>query len=340
MLHPGLRQRTDRGRTPHITSRFKIPTLIIHRTQFATSKKQSRQKTKCLAKLLCQAKLIIWDEASMAKRQVVEAVYQTMQDITGVKLLFGGKILALGGDFRQVLPVVRHFRVKRKYTIVMMNQKTTRTTSKEFLNSLNISGLPPHYLRLKIGCPIILLINLNPENRLCNGTRLICKRLDPNVINAEIATGQHARVRVLLPRIPLAPSKEDMFPFKLKRTQFPSRLTLDDYNKLKGKQCPNVGVYLPRSDFLPHSLAWPAIKLLCLKESRTTIPESPEHPELMLIQVAGSLVAQRLKANVVFIFIGWILPCVKELMLNKKPTGFVKGEELDGAEHDGACASK
>nr|GEZ91652.1 hypothetical protein [Tanacetum cinerariifolium] len=55
----------------------------------------------------CLPKLIIWDEALMAKRQVVEAVDRTMQDITGVKLPFGGKIFVLGGDFRQVLPVIR-----------------------------------------------------------------------------------------------------------------------------------------------------------------------------------------------------------------------------------------
>ncbi|GJS76163.1 ATP-dependent DNA helicase PIF1-like protein [Tanacetum coccineum] len=88
----------------------------------------------------------------------------------------------------------------------------------EFLNSLNVSGLPLHHLRLKIGCLIILLRNLDLANRLCNGTRLICKRFDPSVINAEIVVGQHAGVRLLLPRIPLAPSEEDMFPFKLKRT--------------------------------------------------------------------------------------------------------------------------
>ncbi|GKG18576.1 ATP-dependent DNA helicase PIF1-like protein, partial [Tanacetum coccineum] len=74
----------------------------------------------------------------------------------------------------------------------------------EFLNSLNVTGLPPHCLRLKIRCPIILLRNLDLANGLCNGTRLICKRFDPNVINAEIVAGQHAGVRVLLPRIPLA----------------------------------------------------------------------------------------------------------------------------------------
>ena len=43
----------------------------------------------------------------MAKRQAVEAVDRTMQDITGVSLPFGGKIMVLGGDFRQVLPVVK-----------------------------------------------------------------------------------------------------------------------------------------------------------------------------------------------------------------------------------------
>nr|GEY78911.1 hypothetical protein [Tanacetum cinerariifolium] len=120
----------------------------------------------------------------------------------------------------------------------------------EFLNSLNVSGLPPHHLCLKIGCQIILLRNLDPANGLCNGTRLICKLFDPNVINAEIAVGQHVGARVLLPRILLAPSEEDMFPFKLKRTQFPVRLSFAmTINKSHGQTIPNVGVYLPESIF-------------------------------------------------------------------------------------------
>ncbi|GJY56317.1 ATP-dependent DNA helicase PIF1-like protein [Tanacetum coccineum] len=81
----------------------------------------------------------------------------------------------------------------------------------EFSNSLNVTGLPPHCLRLKVGCPIILLRNLDPANGLCNGTRLICKRFDPNVINAEIAAGQHVGAQ--------------------------------------GQTIPNVGVYLPESVF-------------------------------------------------------------------------------------------
>ena len=38
----------------------------------------------------------------------MEAVDRTMQDITGEKLSFGGKIMIMGGDFRQVLSVVKH----------------------------------------------------------------------------------------------------------------------------------------------------------------------------------------------------------------------------------------
>jgi hypothetical protein len=52
--------------------------------------------------------LIIWDEVAMTKRQAVEALDRTLQDITGCGSPFGGKIVVFGGNFRQVLPVVRH----------------------------------------------------------------------------------------------------------------------------------------------------------------------------------------------------------------------------------------
>ena len=46
----------------------------------------------------------------------------------------------------------------------------------EFLNSLDLPGLSPHNLQLKVGSPVILLRNLNPS-RLCNSTRLVIKKL-------------------------------------------------------------------------------------------------------------------------------------------------------------------
>jgi ATP-dependent DNA helicase PIF1 len=47
----------------------------------------------------------------------------------------------------------------------------------EFLNILQFSGIANHKLELKVGMPILLLRNLNQSIGLCNGTRLIVKRL-------------------------------------------------------------------------------------------------------------------------------------------------------------------
>jgi hypothetical protein len=47
----------------------------------------------------------------------------------------------------------------------------------EFLNTLQFSDIANHELELKVGMPILLLRNLNQSIGLCNGTRLIVKRL-------------------------------------------------------------------------------------------------------------------------------------------------------------------
>ncbi|GFT70537.1 ATP-dependent DNA helicase [Trichonephila clavipes] len=55
----------------------------------------------------------------------------------------------------------------------------------QILDSLDILGMPPHTLRLKIGSLVILLRNLNPP-RLCNGTRFVIKRITGNLLEATI----------------------------------------------------------------------------------------------------------------------------------------------------------
>jgi hypothetical protein len=121
---------------------------------------------------------------------------------------------------------------------------------REFLNTLTPNGIPPHVLKLMIGCPVILLRKLDPANGLCNGTRLVVRECQRNSIDAEIVLGQHAGKRVFLPRIPLCPSDDQMFPFQFKRKQFPIRLSFAmTVNKSQGQTIPNVGVYLPASMF-------------------------------------------------------------------------------------------
>ncbi len=43
----------------------------------------------------------------------------------------------------------------------------------EILNNFDVSGLPPHQLKLKVGAIVILLKNINSRQGICNGIRLL-----------------------------------------------------------------------------------------------------------------------------------------------------------------------
>ncbi|KAK9065045.1 hypothetical protein SSX86_016428 [Deinandra increscens subsp. villosa] len=285
----------------------------------------------------------------MAKRQAIEAVDRTLQDIIGVNLPFGGKVMVMGGDFRQVLPVIKRgtraqivdaslrmsplwsitrvmrltinmralndpwfsdfllrvgdgteesiegsfIRIPDDMTILSTNRENSvkdlidsifpslqanmhssdyiisraiLSTKNENVDEINDQMIDMFQGEEKIYYsfdeteddhnnfyPLDFLNSLNvsdPSHGLCNGTRLICKGFQRNVIDAEIAVGQHIGKRVFLPRIPLTLSEDDMFPFKLKRKQFPVRLSFAmTINKAQGQTIPHVGVYLPDSVF-------------------------------------------------------------------------------------------
>lgn len=86
------------GRTAH--SRFRIPIDI---EPFSICK---ITKNCDLAKLIRITNAIIWDEAPMINRYCVEALDRSLQDIMNINAPFGGKIMIMGGDFCQVLPII------------------------------------------------------------------------------------------------------------------------------------------------------------------------------------------------------------------------------------------
>jgi ATP-dependent DNA helicase PIF1 len=382
----------ENGRTFH--SRFKAP-LKCTDTSTCNILAQSP-----LAQLIREARLIVWDEAPMAHRHLLEALDRTLRDIMESPVPFGGKVLVLSGDFRQILPVVRratraqivasclkrsplweHF-VTYRFTenmrarlavedqtdvrdftewlmqlgdgrlatdddgavqlpedCVMLNdmgavvqwvfdelaqkyndplwmssravlapkntvvdrindfvcalfpgQATTLLSAdsmdddsgegvlqipQEYLNTLCVSGFPPHALKLKPGMPIMLLRNLSPSDGLCNGTRLVVRRLvTDRLLEASIASGTFAGKLVLIPRLTLRPP-DDAFPFLWQRRQFPVRVAFGmTINKAQGQTLQRVAVFLEEPVFGHGQLYVAASRVGCAANLKFALPRS------------------------------------------------------------------
>ena len=113
----------------------------------------------------------------------------------------------------------------------------------EFLNSIEMSGLPPHQLKLKVGVPVMIMRNIESP-KTTNGTRCIVTRLHNNVIEASISCGPYKGETILLPRIPLVPSESDL-PFQFRRLQFSCKPCFAmTVHKAQGQTFKTVGVDL------------------------------------------------------------------------------------------------
>lgn len=346
------------GRTAH--SAFKLPLNM----QITSEPTCNIPKNSAMAKVLKNSKIIIWDECTMAHKRAFEALDRTMKDIRDSQNHFGGAIILLAGDFRQILPViprstpadeinaclksssfwryVKTIKLTINMRIAIHNDTSANDFSKqlldigngripanpttglirfpenfckltqssneligkvfpdivqnlkylnwlserailaatnknvdeinneiqdlipgqireyksfdtvtnpedivnyptEFLNSLDITGLPKHDLKLKVGSVIILLRNIC-QPKLCNGTRLSVTKMMNNLIQAVIITGKFKGEEVLIPRIPMAPND---LPFDFKRTQFPVRMAFAmTINKAQGQSLSVCGIDL------------------------------------------------------------------------------------------------
>ncbi|XP_047514655.1 ATP-dependent DNA helicase PIF1-like [Pieris napi] len=182
--------------------------------------------------------------------ELIDKIYPNIiQNYTNAEWLFQRAILATKNNIVDDI----NFNILKKIpgeekiyksidTMVSIEESVNFPT--EFLNSLQVPGMPLHCLRLKIGTPIILLRNLNSP-KLCNGTRMIVKQLSNNIIEAELISGKTKGQTVFIPRIPLISSE---LPFQFKRLQFPIKLAFSfTINKAQGQTLKYCGINLKES---------------------------------------------------------------------------------------------
>lgn len=119
--------------------------------------------------------------------------------------------------------------------------------TEEFLNTLTLSGMPPHKLQLKVGAVVMLLRNLNTNQGLCNGTRLVITSMLENVLEGEVLSGSAVGRKIIVPRIDIT---NDELGFTIKRRQFPGKVAFAmTVNKSQGQTLDKLGLYLPEPVF-------------------------------------------------------------------------------------------
>uniref|UniRef100_A0A0D3EA50 ATP-dependent DNA helicase n=1 Tax=Brassica oleracea var. oleracea TaxID=109376 RepID=A0A0D3EA50_BRAOL len=190
-------------------SRFGIP-LNPDEFSSCTMKHRSDQ-----ANLVKASLLIIWDEAPMMSKHCEEKTYNS----------------ADSNDPSDTSAV------------------NNEALSADFLNTIKVHGLLYHSLRLKVGCPVMVLRNIAPTDGLMNGTRLQITQLMDFMIQARIITGVRIGEIVNIPRLLITPS-DTRLPFKMRRRQLPLAVAFAiTINQSQGQSLSKVDLYLPRPGF-------------------------------------------------------------------------------------------
>ena len=160
----------------------------------------------------------------------------------------------------------------------------------EYLNSIEMGGLPLAKLRLKIGAPIMILRNLDPAHGICNGTRAVLTRASHRVLEVRILGGEHAGHTAFIPRITITPSNGEL-PFQLRRRQSPVQLAFAmTINKAQGQSVKNVGLHLQKSVFthgqlyvaLSQCTSSQRIKVIFKEGTQETVTRNIVYPEVLI----------------------------------------------------------
>ena len=190
-----------------------------------------------------------------SKDDVVEAVFNDFEDNIGNADYFKSKVLLAATN--EIVNEVNDEMVERipgdaqtLHSIDTVGDVDSQTQfPTEFLNSLSLSGMPEHELKLKPDTVVILLRNIDIKGGHCNGTRYLVKHVGQYRLvlhKLDYEEGDKNKV-LILPRIPLRYGGKS-FPFELTRLQFPIKIAFAlTINRAQGQSVTTCGILLPKN---------------------------------------------------------------------------------------------
>ena len=120
------------GGTLH--SKFKIP-IEIEDDTICNIPRHSR-----LASQIRELDLIIWDEAPMFSKSILETLDRTLKDVRKNDSIFGGITVVLSGDWRQILPIVSGERADTVASVHKRSDLWEQVKKFELRNNMRIRG--------------------------------------------------------------------------------------------------------------------------------------------------------------------------------------------------------
>jgi hypothetical protein len=110
----------------------------------------------------------------------------------------------------------------------------------DILNDIEDNGFPSHSIKVKEGCIILLMRNMDVAGGLCNGTRLRIDHIGTRVLRCTILSGIHRGQVALIPKMKLLYNRKGI-PFT--RFQFPIKLCYAmTIHKAQGQTFDRVGI--------------------------------------------------------------------------------------------------
>ena len=132
----------------------------------------------------------------------------------------------------------------------MGDDDDARAFPTEFLNSLHLSGMADHELRLKVNSVVILLRNIDLHSGHSNGSRYFVKELGKFRLTLEkLEQKGDGNDILILPRMPMSSTSTTKLPFVLNRLQFPIKVAFAiTVNRSQSQSFGDkLGLILPKS---------------------------------------------------------------------------------------------